>query len=50
VPQILFANLMTASAILNAVWLYLCGALHYSELCFDIADGVMRPLPLPPPT
>jgi molybdopterin/thiamine biosynthesis adenylyltransferase len=49
VPQILFTNLATASAILNAVWLYLCGALHYSELSFDIADGLMRPAALPPP-
>jgi molybdopterin/thiamine biosynthesis adenylyltransferase len=49
VPQILPANLMTAAALLNALWLYLCGALHYSELCFDIADGLMRPLPLPGP-
>lgn len=49
VPQILFANLMTASAMLNAFWLYLCGAIHYSELSFDIADGLMRPSPLPGP-
>jgi hypothetical protein len=49
VPQILFANLMTASAMLNALWLYLCGGLHYSELEFDIADGLMRPSPLPGP-
>jgi molybdopterin/thiamine biosynthesis adenylyltransferase len=50
VPQILFANLATASAILNAFWLYCCGALHYSELAFDIADGLMRPvLPLAGP-
>jgi molybdopterin/thiamine biosynthesis adenylyltransferase len=49
VPQILFANLATASAILNALWLHLCGALHYSELAFDIADGLMRPaIPLRP--
>lgn len=44
VPQILFANLAVASAMCNALWLYLCGALHYSELCFDIADGLMRPV------
>ena len=43
-PQILMANLMAASAILNALWLHLCGALHYGEICFDIADGLMRPL------
>ena len=48
VPQILFANLAVASALLNTLWLYLCGALHYGELCFDIADGLMRPVnPLP---
>ncbi len=43
-PQILFANLQTASAILNTLWLYLCDGLHYSEVCFDIADGLMRPV------
>lgn len=47
VPQVLFANLATASAMLNALWLHLCDALHYGELCFDIADGLMRPLPFP---
>ncbi|MFQ5506608.1 MAG: hypothetical protein ACE5F1_17700, partial [Planctomycetota bacterium] len=50
VPQLLFTNLMSAAAILNAFYLYLCGdALHYSELCFDIADGVMNPSPIPAP-
>lgn len=44
VPQILFANLMVASVMLNTLWLYLCGALHYGELAFDIAEGLMRPL------
>ncbi len=44
VPQILFANLAVASAMLNALWLHLCGALHYGELAFDIADGLMRPV------
>jgi hypothetical protein len=44
VPQILFANLAVASAILNAMWLYLCNALHYGELAFDLADGVMNPV------
>lgn len=48
-PQILFANLATASAMLNALWLQLCGALHYSELCFDIHDGLMRPAAVPGP-
>ncbi len=46
-PQILFANLTVASAMLNTLYLYLAGALHYGELSFDIADGLMRPvLPL----
>lgn len=49
VPQVLFTNLATSSAILNALWLHLCGALHYSELAFDIAEGLMRPVPLPMP-
>lgn len=49
VPQVLFANLTTAAALLNALWLYLCGAQHYSELSFDIAEGLMRPAALPGP-
>ena len=49
VPQILFANLTVATAILNTLWLHLCGVLHYSELAFDIADGLMRPVPFPAP-
>ncbi len=48
-PQLLLANLQTAAAILNTLWLYLCNASHYSELAFDIAEGLMRPLPLPAP-
>jgi hypothetical protein len=47
VPQILFANLAVASALLNTLWLHLCGALHYGELAFDIADGLMQPVELP---
>jgi hypothetical protein len=43
-PQILFSNLAVASAMLNALLLYLSGATHYSELGFDIADGWARPL------
>ncbi|HOX04409.1 MAG TPA: ThiF family adenylyltransferase [Candidatus Paceibacterota bacterium] len=51
VPQILFTNLAAASAILNALWLHLCGALHYGEISFDIADGLMRPMtPARPPS
>lgn len=48
-PQILFANLTAACSILNGLWLYFCGRLHYSELAFDIAEGLMRPLPQPGP-
>ena len=44
-PQLLFTNLMTAACILNGFMLHVCdGALHYSELSFDVADGVMRPV------
>ncbi|MFV2066353.1 MAG: ThiF family adenylyltransferase [Pirellulales bacterium] len=50
VPQLLFTNLMTASAICNTLWLYLCDAMHYSELGFDIVDASMRPLGIPAPT
>lgn len=42
-PQILFANLAAASAILNALLLHLSGVLHYAELSFDIAEGLSRP-------
>jgi hypothetical protein len=47
VPQLLFANLATASALLNAFFLHTCRELCYPELCFDIAEGLMRPVPLP---
>ena len=46
VPQLLFANLATASVMLNAFWLCVSDELHYPELCFDIHDGLMRPLAL----
>jgi molybdopterin/thiamine biosynthesis adenylyltransferase len=49
-PQILFANVMAASSILNALWLHLCGSLHYGELVFDIAEGLMRPLEIGVPS
>lgn len=49
VPQILFTNLAAASAMLNAFFLVACRALDYPEVCFDIAEGRMRPLPLPWP-
>lgn len=48
VPQILFTNLATASAMLNAFLLEVSGELSYGELCFDIAEGVMRPVWAPP--
>lgn len=44
-PQILFTNLMTASCMLNTLLLQLSpGALHYCDLSFDAADGLMRPV------
>ena len=43
VPQILFANLAAASALLSTFWLHCAGALGYTEVAFDIADGLMRP-------
>lgn len=43
-PQLLFTNLATASALLNAFWLHVQDASHYGELCFDIQDGLMRPV------
>ncbi len=43
-PQVLFANLAVAGAMLNALWLHLGGDLHYGEVCFDIADALMRPV------
>ena len=49
VPQILFANLMAAACILDALWLHLAGALHYSEIAFDVHDGLMRPVPVEAP-
>jgi hypothetical protein len=49
VPQILFANLTVAASMLNTLWLYLGGGLHYDELVFDIAEGLTRPVRLPVP-
>lgn len=43
VPQLLFANLTVAASVLNTFFLYACGAVHYGELAFDIAEGLMRP-------
>ena len=49
VPQILFTNLLVATSILGSFWLHLCDELHYSEVAFDLADAVMRPVPIPAP-
>lgn len=48
-PQIAFTNLTVAVSMLNTLWLYLCGVLHYPEITFDIAEGLMRPIRLPLP-
>ena len=48
-PQLLVTNVMTASAMLTTFSLHLAGALRYSELGFDVADALMRPVRLPSP-
>jgi len=48
-PQVVFANLAAASAMLNAFYLHVCRELHYAEVCFDIRDALMRPIELPVP-
>jgi hypothetical protein len=47
-PQILPANVAVASSMLNALLLYFSKTLHYTEVSFDIADAVMRPMTLNP--
>jgi len=47
VPQVLFANLTVAAAILNTLLLHCCDQLAYPELVLDIAEGLMRPVMLP---
>lgn len=48
-PQILFANLAVASAMLGAFFAYACGRLTYQEVKLDILDARMLPqLPLRP--
>jgi hypothetical protein len=42
-PQILFANLAVASAMLNAYFAYLCGRLTYQEVKLDVLDARMLP-------
>jgi hypothetical protein len=49
VPQILFTNMLVATSILGTLWLHLCDGLSYSEVAFDLADALMRPVPLPAP-
>lgn len=44
VPQLVLTNLAVASAMLNAFFLLLCNALHYSELCLDIAEARTQPV------
>lgn len=47
-PQILFANLQSATAALCAFFAYTCSRLSYQELAFDILEGRMTPqLPVP---
>lgn len=46
-PQLLAANLMAASTIINSLWLTLTNKIHYTELSFDIAKGVMNTCPWP---
>lgn len=38
-PQLLLSNIMVSAGILNALYLYLSNALHYSEIAMDWADG-----------
>lgn len=38
-PQLLLSNIMVSAAILDALYLYLSSALHYSEIAKDWADG-----------
>lgn len=47
-PQILFANLSVASAMLNAFFAYTCGELAYQEVQFDLLEARSLPqFPLP---
>ena len=51
VPQLLFANFWAAASMLSTLYLALCesGALKYSELVFDFAEGIVRPVDIPGP-
>jgi hypothetical protein len=49
VPQIIFANLSVASAMLNAFFAYAANRLSYQEVQLDILDARMQPqLPIVP--
>lgn len=41
-PQLMMANMFVASHILNALYLYLSGHLHYEEIAFDVAEAWSR--------
>jgi hypothetical protein len=45
-PQLLFANLQTATSLLSTLWLVLEQGAPYGELSFDIAAARMAPSPL----
>ena len=51
VPQLLVANFWAAASILASLYLCLCDhrAPDYSELAFDFAEGLMRPINVPAP-
>jgi len=38
-PQLLVTNAQTATAMLATFWLHISGALRFSELGFDVAEG-----------
>jgi hypothetical protein len=46
-PQLLVTNAQTATAMLATFWLHISGALRYSEIGFDVAEGLMRGVTLP---
>jgi hypothetical protein len=48
-PQILFANLQVATCMLTGWFLYACRQLPAAEIGFDLAEGVMRPMPIDQP-
>jgi molybdopterin/thiamine biosynthesis adenylyltransferase len=46
-PQLLFANLMVASLMLNAFYAIRQGSLHYSEVYLDITENLSRAVSRP---